>query len=122
MVLIYPGHPIRLTGAPGIGSEVPTTLRRSALVAFTRAAHAVVMKRDRSIVMIDPVTDEVLAECAGPDADGRCPVSERPPYVCAGLRLVTREEGPEGGATFLVTDMQPGRCPLAFRVHASEEV
>ena len=80
------------------------------------------MKRDRSIVMLDPVTDEVLAECAGPDADGRCPVSDRPPYVCAGLRLVTREEGPEDGATFLVTDMQPGRCPLAFKVDASEEV
>ena len=80
------------------------------------------MKPDRSIVMLDPVTDEVLAECAGPDADGRCPVSDRPPYVCAGLRLVTREEGPEDGATFLVTDMQPGRCPLAFKVHASEEV
>ncbi len=80
------------------------------------------MKRDRSFVMIDPATDEVLAECAGPDADGRCPLSDRPPYVCAGLRLVTREPGAEDGATFLVTDMRPGRCPVAFRVHGSEEV
>ena len=80
------------------------------------------MKRERSFVMLDPATDEVLAECAGPTADGRCPVSDRPPYVCAGLRLVTREDGPEDGATFTVTDMQPGRCPLAFRVQASEEV
>lgn len=80
------------------------------------------MKRDRSFVMLDPVTDEVLAECAGPDADGRCPVSDRPPYVCAGLRLVAREEGAGNGAIFTVTEMQPGRCPLAFSVRASEEV
>lgn len=80
------------------------------------------MKRDRSFVMLDPVTDEVLAECAGPDADGRCPVSDRPPYVCAGLRLVAREEGAGNGATFTVTEMQPGRCPVAFAVQASEEV
>jgi hypothetical protein len=72
--------------------------------------------------MLDPVTDEVLAECGGPEADGRCPVTDRPPYVCAGLRLVAREEGAGNGATFKVTKMQPGRCPLAFRVHASEEV
>ena len=80
------------------------------------------MKRDRSFLMLDPATDEVLAECAGPDADGRCPVSDRPPYVCEGLRLVTRADGPENGATFIVTEMRPGRCPVAFRVDASEEV
>jgi hypothetical protein len=80
------------------------------------------MKRDRSFVMLDPVTEEVLAECAGPDADGRCPFSDRPPYVCAGLKLVAREEGAGNGATFQVTDMQPGRCPVAFAVQASEEV
>ncbi len=80
------------------------------------------MKPDRSFVMVDPVTDEVLAECAGPDADGRCPVSDRPPYMCAGLRLIAREEGPGNGASFMVTEMQRGRCPVAFSVHASEEV
>jgi hypothetical protein len=80
------------------------------------------MDRDRSIVMLDPITDEVLAECHGPAADGRCPVSDRPPYVCAGLRLVTSEQGAGDGASFTVTEMQPGRCPLAFRVQASEEV
>jgi hypothetical protein len=80
------------------------------------------MNRERSIVMLDPVTDEVLAECQGPTADGRCPVSDRPPYVCAGLRLVASEQGAGNGVSFTVTEMQPGRCPLAFTVHASEEV
>jgi hypothetical protein len=80
------------------------------------------MSRNPAFVMLDPVTDEVLAECKGPTADGRCPVSDCPPYVCAGLRLVATEQGAGDGVSFTVTAMQPGRCPLAFRVQASEEV
>jgi hypothetical protein len=80
------------------------------------------MNRGPSFLMLDPVTDQVLAECKGPTADGRCPVSDTPPYVCAGLRLIASEHGAGDGVTFTVTEMQPGRCPLAFRVRASEEV
>ena len=71
------------------------------------------MDSDRSFVMLDPVTDEVLAGCGGPTVDGRCPVSDSPPYLCAGLHLV----GPGGAdghdVSLTVTSMQPGRCPLA---------
>ena len=71
------------------------------------------MESDRSFVMLDPVTDEVLAECGGPTDDGRCPVSDIPPYLCAGLHLVG-PGGTEGhDVSFTVTSMQPGRCPLA---------
>ena len=71
------------------------------------------MDSDRSYVMLDPVTDEVLAQCSGATADGRCPVSDSPPYLCAGLHLV----GPMGSdgheVSLTVTSMEPGRCPLA---------
>ncbi len=70
------------------------------------------MDSERSIVMLDPATDEVLAECSGPDAEGRCPVNDRPPYLCAGLHLVgTLGAGSDVSVT--VTTMEPGRCPLA---------
>ena len=71
------------------------------------------MDRDSSIVMLDPATDEVLAECSGPDADGRCPVSDRPPYLCAGLHLVGTVGSPAHEVSVTVTTMEPGRCPLA---------
>ncbi len=74
------------------------------------------MERDRSIVMLDPATDDVLAECSGPDAEGRCPVNDRPPYLCAGLHLVGRLGGSGSEVSLTVTAMEPGRCPLAAAV------
>jgi len=79
------------------------------------------MDRDRSIVMLDPATDEVLAECSGPDADGRCPVSDRPPYLCAGLHLVGSVGTPAHEVSLTVTSMEPGRCPLAGAAGASPQ-
>jgi hypothetical protein len=61
--------------------------------------------------MLDPTTDQVLAECDGPDASGRCPMVDRPPYICAGLRLVGTGDDSEH-LSFTVSKMQPGRCPI----------
>jgi cell division protein FtsI/penicillin-binding protein 2 len=74
------------------------------------------MKADGSFVMLDPATDEILAECSGPSADGACPVSDTPPYLCAGLHLVGRSGADGKGVSLTVTSMQPGRCPLAAAV------
>src|ERR1700721_2996123 len=46
------------------------------------------MENHRTLVMLDPTTDQILAECNGPTATGRCPAGDSPPYVCAGLHLV----------------------------------
>jgi hypothetical protein len=63
-------------------------------------------------VMLDPSTDQVLEQCSGPTSDGRFPVSDKPPYVCAGLHLIG-VGGPSGHEISLtVTTMEPGRCPL----------
>jgi hypothetical protein len=76
------------------------------------------MEKNRRLVMLDPATDQVLAECDGPTVDGRCPVAYSPPYICAGLHLVGAEEaGDEVSLT--VTRMEPGRCPLFVREEAS---
>jgi hypothetical protein len=74
------------------------------------------MKTDGSFVMLDPATDEILAECSGPSADGACPVSDTPPYLCAGLHLVGKSGADGKGVSLTVTSMQPGRCPLAAAV------
>ena len=63
--------------------------------------------------MLDPATDEVLAECSGPTLDGACPVSDTPPYLCAGLHLVGTPGSDGHGVSLTVTSMEPGRCPLA---------
>ena len=63
--------------------------------------------------MLDPATDEVLAECSGPTLDGACPVSDTPPYLCAGLHLVGTPGSDGPGVSLTVTRMEPGRCPLA---------
>jgi hypothetical protein len=34
------------------------------------------MDHDHTFVMLDPTTDQVLAECDGPDASGRCPMAD----------------------------------------------
>jgi nitroimidazol reductase NimA-like FMN-containing flavoprotein (pyridoxamine 5'-phosphate oxidase superfamily) len=70
------------------------------------------MDHDHTFVMLDPTTDQVLAECAGPDARGRCPTADRPPYICAGLHLIGTGDG-SGSESFTVTKMEPGRCPIA---------
>jgi len=70
------------------------------------------MENDRPFVMVDPATDEVLAQCNGPAADGRCPVSDDPPYLCAGLRLVGTAGNDRYGVSLTVSTMEPGRCPL----------
>ncbi len=62
--------------------------------------------------MLDPTTDQLLAECTGPDAGGRCPMSDRPPYICAGLHVVS-VGADSGHESFTVVKMQPGRCPMA---------
>jgi hypothetical protein len=69
------------------------------------------MDHDRTFVMLDPTTDQVLAECDGPDAGGRCPMAERPPYICAGLHVIGGDDS--GHGSFTVTKMEPGRCPIA---------
>ncbi len=71
------------------------------------------MEHDRTFVMLDPSTDQILAECKGPTADGRCPAADKPPYICAGLHLVSKGEGSEDDISLTVRTMEPGRCPLA---------
>jgi hypothetical protein len=88
------------------------TRRPSALVARTRLGDAEQMDHDHTFVMLDPTTDQVLAECDGPDVRGRCPMADRPPYICAGLHLIGIGDG-SGHGEFTVTKMEPGRCPIA---------
>jgi hypothetical protein len=71
------------------------------------------MDHDHTFVMLDPTTDQVLAECDGPDAIGRCPTADRPPYVCAGLHLIGTGDG-SAHESLMVTKMEPGRCPIAL--------
>ena len=72
------------------------------------------MKPERTFVMTDPVTDEVLWVCSGADAAGRCPLAEKPPYVCQGLRVVATHGTQHDGTSFIVGEMAPGRCPAAW--------
>jgi hypothetical protein len=73
------------------------------------------MENYRTLVMLDPTTDQILSECNGPTATGRCPAGDSPPYVCAGLHLVgVGGARPDQDVSFTVTKMQPGRCPIAI--------
>ena len=72
------------------------------------------MEPERLFVMLDPATDQVISVCEGPAEDGRCPRTDVPPYLCRGLHLVGARGTPEHGISFTVTDMVPGRCPLAW--------
>ena len=65
--------------------------------------------------MLDPATDQVLDECSGPTPDGRCPVADSPPYICAGLHLVGVGGTPGQDVSLTVVKMEPGRCPLFVR-------
>lgn len=68
---------------------------------------------DRSVyVMLDPSTDQLLEQCGGPTSDGRCPVSDKPPYICAGLHLIGVGGLSGNEISLIVTKMEPGRCPL----------
>lgn len=71
-----------------------------------------------SFVMLDPATDEVLAECSGPTVAGGCPVSYATPYTCAGLHLVGTTESNGHRVSLTVTSMQPGQCPPCGRRRA----
>jgi hypothetical protein len=86
--------------------------RPLALVSSMALDDPVRMDHDLRFVMVDPATDQVLAECAGPDASGRCRLADTPPYACAGLRLINLEDEAEQ-ASFIVGTMEAGRCPAA---------
>lgn len=82
----------------------------SAVALLISRPHARAMKAQQ-IVMLDPATDDVLSVCTGPAADGRCPVADEPPYVCAGLHLV--DAATPGEERWLSgVELEPGRCPL----------
>jgi hypothetical protein len=70
------------------------------------------MDHDHTFVMLDPTTDQVLAECDGPDANRPVPDGRPPPYLCAGLHLIGTGDG-SGHGSFMVTKTEPGRCPIA---------
>ncbi len=72
------------------------------------------MEPDRLFVMLDPATDQIVSMCEGPTDDGRCPRTDTPPYLCQGLHLVGARGTPEFRVSMTVTEMVPGRCPLAF--------
>lgn len=71
------------------------------------------MDHNHTFVMLDPTTDQVLAECTGPDASGRCPIAEHPPYICAGLHVIAIGDDSWHGS-LTVTKMEPGHCPVAI--------
>jgi len=72
------------------------------------------MQPERLFIMIDPVTETTVDLCSGPDDDGRCSRSAYPPYECAGLLVTGSPATPERDVSFQITDMVPGRCPLAW--------
>ena len=73
-----------------------------------------IMESERLIVMLDPATDDILSVCTGPAGDGKCPLADAPPYVCEGLHLVGARGTPAHSSSFIVDEMVPGRCPLAW--------
>ena len=72
------------------------------------------MKTERTFVMVDPATDQVLWVCSGATAEGNCPHAETPPYVCQGLRLTATHGTRRDGTSFTVDKTVPGRCPAAW--------
>jgi hypothetical protein len=71
------------------------------------------MEQKPTFVAVDPVTDQVLWVCSGPDPHGRCPVAEKPPYVCHGLKLVAAHGTKRDGYSFVVQRTIKGHCPVA---------
>lgn len=72
------------------------------------------MEAERTLVMLDPATDQVLWLCSGAAADGSCPLATKPPYMCQGLRLVATHGTRCDGASFIVDNVISGRCPAAW--------
>ncbi len=65
-----------------------------------------------TFVAVDPVTDQVLWVCSGPNAAGHCPIAEEPPYVCQGLKVVATQGTKRDGASFVVQRTVKGHCPV----------
>jgi hypothetical protein len=83
-----------------------------ALVSHTIAGDAADMESPRRFVMLDPATDAILSLCSGPADDGKCPLTDTPPYLCQGLHLVHAHGSLQQHNSFTVGEMVPGRCPL----------
>jgi hypothetical protein len=69
------------------------------------------MDEQARFVGVDPVTNEVLWVCSGANAQGHCPLAEKPPYVCQGLRLVAAGGTDRDGEWLYIDKPEPGRCP-----------
>jgi hypothetical protein len=69
------------------------------------------METEPRFVMVDPATDQVLFVCSGANAEGHCPIAEKPPYVCQGLRLVAASGTHHDGASMVVEHTAAGQCP-----------
>lgn len=74
------------------------------------------METQTRFVMVDPATDQVLWVCSGPNIEGHCPIAEKPPYVCQGLRLVAASGTRHDGSSMVVEKTTPGHCP-ALELH-----
>jgi phosphomannomutase len=86
-----------------------------AVAVLTSRPHGRAMK-EQQIVTLDPATDDVLSVCSGPAADGRCPVADAPPYVCAGLHLVdAATPGEEENAWFAA---RPSDTEDVYKIYA----
>lgn len=69
------------------------------------------MEDQPRFVMVDPATDQVLWVCSGPTIEGQCPIAEKPPYVCQGLRLVAASGTAHDGWSVVVEKTAPTHCP-----------
>ena len=69
------------------------------------------MENEPRFVMVDPATDQVLFVCSGANSEGHCPISEKPPYVCQGLRLVAPSGTHHDGRSMVVEKTVAGHCP-----------
>jgi hypothetical protein len=83
------------------------------------------MENHRTLVMLDPTTDQILSECSGPTATGRCPAVDSPPYVC-GLHLVGVGERPDQKRVVHsdedVARALPDRCPKRLRLRVTSRL
>jgi hypothetical protein len=73
---------------------------------------------DRLILILDPDTGALVAQCSGPRADGLCPnASAEHAIPCGGRRAVpARGTGIEGWRLTVFDDPEDGACPLASLV------
>lgn len=67
------------------------------------------------VMIVDPATGEVIAECRGAGDLGTCPqAAPGMPVPCAGCRLVPVENTGLEGWTLTVAADNVDACPLAF--------